>query len=40
MMTFMIRDENFWQTFRYIVQGVALMPLFTAVLTDDPKTFV
>ena len=36
--TFMIRDENFRQTFRYTIQGVALMPLFTALLTADPKT--
>ena len=40
LMTFMIRDENFRQTFRYTIQGVALMPLFTAILTDDPKTLV
>jgi len=40
LMTFMIRDENFRQTFRYTIQGVALMPLFTAVLTDDPKTLI
>ena len=36
--TFVIRDENFRQTFRYSIQGIALMPLFTAVLTDSPKT--
>jgi peptidoglycan/LPS O-acetylase OafA/YrhL len=39
-MTFMIRDENFRQTLRYTIQGVALMPLFTALLTADPKTLV
>jgi peptidoglycan/LPS O-acetylase OafA/YrhL len=38
--TFLIRDESFQQTFRYSIQGVALMPLFTAVLTYDPKTLV
>jgi len=40
LMTFMIRDENFRQTFRYTIQGIALMPLFTAVLSDDPETLV
>ncbi len=40
LMTFMIRDENFRQTLRYTIQGVALMPLFTALLTADPKTLV
>jgi peptidoglycan/LPS O-acetylase OafA/YrhL len=38
--TFIIRDENFRQTLRYTMQGIALMPLFTAVLCDDPKTLV
>jgi peptidoglycan/LPS O-acetylase OafA/YrhL len=38
LMMFIIRDRNFQETFRYTIQGVALMPLFTAVLCDDPKT--
>jgi peptidoglycan/LPS O-acetylase OafA/YrhL len=38
--TFLIRDDNFRETFRYTIQGVALMPLFTAVLSDDPKTLM
>jgi peptidoglycan/LPS O-acetylase OafA/YrhL len=38
--TFIIRDENFRQSFRYTMQGIALMPLFTAVLCDDPKALV
>ncbi len=38
--TFIIRDDNFRQTLRYSIQGVALMPLFTAVLIEDPKTLV
>jgi peptidoglycan/LPS O-acetylase OafA/YrhL len=37
LMTFLIRDEGFRQTFRYSIQGIALMPFFTAVLTEDPK---
>jgi peptidoglycan/LPS O-acetylase OafA/YrhL len=36
--TFLIRDDNFRETFRYTIQGIALMPFFTAVLSDDPKT--
>jgi peptidoglycan/LPS O-acetylase OafA/YrhL len=38
--TFVIRNDNFRETLRYSVQGVALMPLFTAVLVDDPNTLV
>jgi peptidoglycan/LPS O-acetylase OafA/YrhL len=38
--TFIIRDDNFRETLRYSIQGVALMPLFTAVLIEDPKTLV
>jgi peptidoglycan/LPS O-acetylase OafA/YrhL len=38
--TLIIRDENFRQTSRYTVQGIALMPLFTAVLCVDPKALV
>jgi len=40
LMTFLIRDDNFRETFRYTVQGIALMPLFAAVLCDDPKALV
>jgi peptidoglycan/LPS O-acetylase OafA/YrhL len=36
LLTFLIRDEDFRQTFRYTIQGIALMPFFTAVLTEDP----
>ncbi len=38
LMTFVIRDENFRQTVRYTIQGIALMPLFTAVLSGDPTS--
>jgi len=38
--TFLIRDDNFRETFRYTIQGVALMPFFTAVLSDDPMTLM
>ena len=37
---FLVRDDNFRETFRYTIQGLALMPLFTAVLSDDPKTLI
>jgi peptidoglycan/LPS O-acetylase OafA/YrhL len=37
---FGVRDDNFRETFRYTIQGLALMPLFTAVLSDDPKTLI
>jgi len=40
LLTFVIRDENFRQTFRYTIQGIALMPVFTAVLTDSPKSLL
>jgi peptidoglycan/LPS O-acetylase OafA/YrhL len=38
--TFVIRDDDFRETIRYTIQGIALMPLFTAVLSDSPKTLV
>jgi peptidoglycan/LPS O-acetylase OafA/YrhL len=38
--TFIVRDDDFRETFRYTIQGLALMPLFTAVLSDDPKTLI
>ena len=38
--TLVVRDESFRETLRYTIQGVALMPLFTAVLCDDPRTLV
>lgn len=40
LITFVIRDESFRETFRYTLQGLALMPLFTAVLSDDPRSVV
>jgi len=36
--TFIFRDENFRETYRYSIQGVALIPLFTAILTDSPAS--
>jgi peptidoglycan/LPS O-acetylase OafA/YrhL len=38
--TFVVRDDDFRETFRYAVQGIALMPVFTAILSDDPKVLV
>jgi peptidoglycan/LPS O-acetylase OafA/YrhL len=38
--TFVIRDDNFRETVRYTIQGIALMPIFTAILSDDPATVV
>ena len=38
--TFVIRDEGFRQTVRYSIQGIALMPIFTAVLVDDPRSLL
>ena len=38
--TFIFRDDDFRETFRYTIQGLALMPLFTAVLSDDPKGLI
>jgi peptidoglycan/LPS O-acetylase OafA/YrhL len=38
MMAFIIRDENFRETVRYSLQGLALMPCFTAVVSDDPRS--
>jgi peptidoglycan/LPS O-acetylase OafA/YrhL len=40
LFTFVIRNDNFRETLRYSIQGLALMPLFTAVLIEDPKTLV
>jgi peptidoglycan/LPS O-acetylase OafA/YrhL len=37
--TFAIRDEGFRQTFRYTIQGIALMPFFAALLSDVPETW-
>jgi peptidoglycan/LPS O-acetylase OafA/YrhL len=36
---FVIRGEGFRETIRYSLQGLALMPLFTAVLLDRPDTW-
>jgi peptidoglycan/LPS O-acetylase OafA/YrhL len=38
LLMFVVRDDDFRETVRYTIQGLALMPVFTAVLTDDPKT--
>jgi peptidoglycan/LPS O-acetylase OafA/YrhL len=35
----LIRDENFRDTFRFTIQGIALMPIFLAVLCDDPNSW-
>lgn len=40
LVTFIIRDDDFRETVRYTIQGIALMPLFTAVLSDSPKSLV
>gem|GEM_PF-477134 len=37
--TFVINDHTFRETIRYSLQGIALMPLFSAVLLDHPTTF-
>jgi peptidoglycan/LPS O-acetylase OafA/YrhL len=37
--TFTIGDQTFRETIRYSLQGIALMPLFSAVLLDQPTTF-
>jgi peptidoglycan/LPS O-acetylase OafA/YrhL len=38
LMGFAVRDESFRETIRYSIQGAALMPIFTAILCDDPNT--
>jgi peptidoglycan/LPS O-acetylase OafA/YrhL len=38
--TFIIRNDNFRETLRYSIQGVALMPFFTAVLVEEPFSLV
>jgi peptidoglycan/LPS O-acetylase OafA/YrhL len=38
--TFVIRNDNFRETFRYSIQGMALMPFFTAVLVEEPNTLM
>lgn len=40
ILAFIVRDEGFRETVRYSLQGIALMPLFTAILTDPPDTLV
>lgn len=37
---FLVRDDNFRETARYSLEGIALMPFFTAVLTDDPASLM
>jgi peptidoglycan/LPS O-acetylase OafA/YrhL len=36
--TFVIRDDGFRETIRYSLQGIALMPLFSVILLDNPMT--
>jgi len=38
--TFVIRNELFRTTLRFSLEGLALMPFFTAVLTEDAHTFL
>jgi peptidoglycan/LPS O-acetylase OafA/YrhL len=38
LLMFVVRNDDFRETVRYTIQGLALMPVFTAILTDDPKT--
>ena len=38
--TFIIRNDNFRETLRYSIQGLALMPFFTAVLVEQPTNLV
>jgi peptidoglycan/LPS O-acetylase OafA/YrhL len=40
ILSFIIRDDGFRDTLRYSLQGIALMPLFTAVLMDPPDTLI
>jgi peptidoglycan/LPS O-acetylase OafA/YrhL len=40
IITFSIRNETFRETIRYSVQGLALMPLFSVILLDQPTTIV
>jgi peptidoglycan/LPS O-acetylase OafA/YrhL len=40
ILTFVIPGADFRETFRYTIQGLALMPIFTVVLTDSPNTLV
>ena len=39
LLTFLIRDDNFRETFRYSLQGLALMPIVSALLFSS-KTWV
>jgi len=36
LLTFILRDDNFRETIRYTIQGLALMPFFTAAISDNP----
>jgi peptidoglycan/LPS O-acetylase OafA/YrhL len=36
--TFVVRNDDFRETIRYSIQGLALMPVFTAVLCSNPRT--
>ncbi|HVY16470.1 MAG TPA: acyltransferase [Rhodopila sp.] len=40
LMAFVVRDEGFRQTIRYTMQGICLMPFFTAVISWDRANFI
>jgi peptidoglycan/LPS O-acetylase OafA/YrhL len=40
MITFSVRNEAFRETIRYSLQGLALMPLFSIILLDQPTAIV
>jgi peptidoglycan/LPS O-acetylase OafA/YrhL len=40
LVTFVVRNDDFRETFRYSVQGLALMPFFTAVLVEEPSSLL
>src|SRR6516162_8624784 len=40
IITFSIPNEAFRETIRYSLQGLALMPLFSVILLDQPTTIV
>ena len=40
IITFTVRDDNFRETVRYSLQGIALFPLFSIVLLDRPTVII
>ena len=40
IITFTVRDDNFRETIRYSLQGIALFPLFSIVLLDRPTVII